>query len=337
VSLLCLSLTLVAAPTVAQEARPTAAQAAYRNAQEAMGKGNWHEAKAILIDLWKKSQTFDVAASLGEVEYHLGHHDRAARYTAFALAHLPPKEKGATAQRIQAAFDELRPRVGTISIAVNEDAAEVVVDNEPIGRAPLSEPIFVNPGAHEIEARMQGRRVTKSVVVEAGTDVAVSLDLPDPVATSPLPPPVSVDGQGIAPDRPSTLAERPSSAPLYVLGALAAAGLGTGVVFHLVANANDDEFERLLKKYGDQGCAPPAAVPLRDCEAAKDEASEYDRNRTISTVSFVAGGAALLGAIGYYWLVMRGQNELGATERARLRLEADVQTHGGAFWLTGNF
>jgi predicted Zn-dependent protease len=65
----------------AQQPQPTASQAQYRKAYKAMEQGQWSDAKSLLLDLWNKAQTYDVAESLSHVEFHAGNYAPRANVT----------------------------------------------------------------------------------------------------------------------------------------------------------------------------------------------------------------------------------------------------------------
>jgi hypothetical protein len=88
----------------AQPSDPTAASAEYRKAYAAMAKEDWRKAREILLTIWKTNKTYDVASSLGQVEFKLAHYGSAARFMAFALDHVAPSEKPEFIQRLKTRY-----------------------------------------------------------------------------------------------------------------------------------------------------------------------------------------------------------------------------------------
>src|SRR5438105_10853574 len=88
---LALSACLMGAATkaAAQDAAHDA-NAQYRQAFAALSQRNWLEARRLLLPLWQKAHTWDVASGLGQAEFLLDNYATGATYTAFALANLPP-------------------------------------------------------------------------------------------------------------------------------------------------------------------------------------------------------------------------------------------------------
>jgi hypothetical protein len=141
----------------------------YREAHAAMERSDWQEARAVLLELWQRSKSYDVAASLGEVEHALGNDVSAARYLTFAVAHLAPKERPETLTRYRAALRELEAQVGRVQVNVSEEAAEIRIDGNLVGLSPLSSTVFVTPGEHTIEARGQGSTASNRIEVSRGS------------------------------------------------------------------------------------------------------------------------------------------------------------------------
>src|SRR4051812_47810953 len=123
----------------------------YRKAFDALAQKDWSEARRLLLPLWQKAQTWDVAAGLGQAEFLLQNYAAGATYTAFALANVPPKEKTKTAERLRAALAEMKEAVATVHIAVNEDGAEILVEDQPVGTSPLAREVYLNPGTHVLQ------------------------------------------------------------------------------------------------------------------------------------------------------------------------------------------
>jgi len=151
---------LLAAPAHAAPKKkedPNYRQVQYRKAHEAMQAKQWDEARLLLFDLWRRARTYDVAASLGQAEYWLKNYGAGARYIVFALENLPPGEDADTVRRLNAGLEELKKHVGAFQVVVDEPGAEVVLDSELVGTAPLASVVYVDPGPHRLEARLPGR------------------------------------------------------------------------------------------------------------------------------------------------------------------------------------
>src|SRR5262245_26220100 len=74
-------------PAVAEEpATGDSPQLQYRRATEAFREKRFEEARALFLNLWTQSKSYDVASSLGLVEYQLKNYAEAAKYYTYAVA-----------------------------------------------------------------------------------------------------------------------------------------------------------------------------------------------------------------------------------------------------------
>jgi hypothetical protein len=81
---------------------------------------------------------------------------------------------------IEAQLRDLASHVAVLNVRVDVHGAEVSVDGRPIGVAPLSGPIHLNAGTHEVIARSLGRWSRRRIVVSGGEGTVVDFDLSPP-------------------------------------------------------------------------------------------------------------------------------------------------------------
>lgn len=336
-SALCLSgALLLARPTLAESAPAelTPAQAQYRRAHEAMGNKDWDEARRLLLDLWGKSRTYDVAASLGQVEYQLQNYASGARYLNFAVSNLPPMEKAETVERFSTALGELKKRVGAVKLTVEPANANVLVDGAELDPSERAQ-VFLNPGAHTFEARANGGNSTaKTLDVVAGGSYALSLQVTavtngapasDPLTPSPSP----------APDAGATAAndESRSVIPIYAGAGLTVVGGTLAIIFGISADNAREDVDRYREETGPNGCSDGTAKPTT-CESLE---AAYDRQRRDATVSNVALGVtigAAAGTLAYYFFWPK---KTAASTGLHLRPSVAVDTTQGSLGLEGRF
>jgi len=159
-------------------------------------------------------------------------------------------------------------------------------DGIPVQPAELGSPIPVDPGPHTVEAFALGKQKWSSTV-ELKDAQKLSVDVPPlagssepsaPAAGSPKPivsPPVEQSAQPSSAQRTGAL----------VVGGVGIVGLGVGAVFGLGASS----------KWSDAK-SHCAAYPY-GCDAqGLDARSSASSKATISTIAFIAGGAAIAGA-----------------------------------------
>src|SRR5262249_37276716 len=133
-------------------------------------------------------------------------------------------------EKAEALVKRALAHVGTLALAVEPAGAEVLLDGKPLGKAPVASPMFVEPGAHVIEARQEGDvSMQRSVDVQAGGRAEVVVKL----ARRAAPPP-----------RVRVVAKRPLW-PVAVGGALAVGGLAAGVGLAVAANGKASDVAQL--------------------------------------------------------------------------------------------
>jgi PEGA domain len=96
--------------------------------------------------------------------------------------------------------------VAEVSLDVDAVGAEIYVDGDLEGQAPLPGTIYLAPGAHELEARKDGKSATSQVNATAGQTTSVRLRL----AAAAVPRPPVGEGASASPSAPSPEEEKPA-------------------------------------------------------------------------------------------------------------------------------
>jgi hypothetical protein len=205
-----------------------------------------------------------------------------------------------------AALEAQVPAVRVVLKGAAAPEAKVAIDGEPVAPEALAAPVALDPGDHRIAASLpSGRTADAHVRLVAGGGVtAVELVLeaappkPPPPASLPAPaPPPPPRPEAPAREGPSPLG------PILVLGA-GVIGVGVGAVTGALALRNAGELHDV--------CPDDRPCPTAN-EAIFDDAKTL---ATVSTVSFVVGGAALAG--GVLWLVLQAGSSSDAGQSAAL-------------------
>ena len=131
-----------------------------------------------------------VLYNVGEAEFQL--QDYAAALNTFDryLAESPLTESHRS--EVDNNVEVLRTRVGRLIVVSAPTGADITVDDQPAGKAPLDRPILVSIGRRKVVASMPGRPpLSRYVDVAADDNVTVALPLPvpaeaDTTAASPL-------------------------------------------------------------------------------------------------------------------------------------------------------
>ncbi|HVW27356.1 MAG TPA: hypothetical protein VHC69_18460 [Polyangiaceae bacterium] len=307
----------------------------------------------MLLDLWSKEQTYDVAGQLGYVEYHLKNYGASARYTAFSLAHLPPHETMETQQRLRMAMDDLRARVGTLHVIVSEPGAEVRTDDVVFGTSPLPGDVYLDPGNYQIEARTSDDRIARQpVVVSAGATYDVQLMFSPPPSAAPpattapppeAPPPTNtarvVDPAPPPQSIPDAEPGSKSMVPVYVGGAVTAIGVGMWIGFGVDAKNARDEATTLQHGLGANGMECTGSAISSQCRRLQDTVDRQHRDATLAKVGIAVTAVGGVATLAYVLFWPSHRTEATATARSTFRASPDVMLgqRGGSLIVTGEF
>ncbi|WP_441291965.1 PEGA domain-containing protein [Sorangium sp. KYC3313] len=277
--------------------------------------------------------TFDVAYNVGSAAYQQGKHALAAEHLSFALRHWPLLSAVAhlkpTAQQRLAMS---RAQVGALAVTVSAPLAEVRVDGKPAGKAPLAGEIFVEPGEHTIEARLDGYApAQKTVRVAKGETAAVTLAMAlvkseaavkagENTAAGDAARAPTGDAEGHGPSAAQPVAkpgqhvpgpahvEQRSWVPVIALGAASAVALGVGVGTTVAANKASAETssQRTAIWNAGGGCIDAPAEQGGACAKLRDGEGRVDGFSNAARVAYVTSGLLLAGALTYsLWPVKR--------------------------------
>lgn len=181
-------------------------------------------------------------------------------------------ESGATAphrSEVEQTIETLQARVGKVAVTTNVADCEVTIDDELVGRTPLSEPVLVSIGRRKVTAMREGRpSETRFVDVAAGDTVKLALSLGDSTGTTlavprPRPTVVAPEGNGLA------------TAGWITTGVLGVGAITAGVVAFLAA--------RDLKDARDTFPTSPADLSKKSSNVS-----------TFSAIADIAGVAAIV-------------------------------------------
>ncbi|MFZ5893272.1 MAG: tetratricopeptide repeat protein [Myxococcota bacterium] len=285
----------------AQEPTPDAtdAHAQYRRAMNAIDQKDWNEARRLLLALWEGAQTYDVAASLSQVEFQLGNRAASARYLSFAIANAPPMESPKRIERFRAGLDDLRSQLGTVLLRVSDPTARVTVDGTAIPTLAKPFETFLAPGTHTLEASIKSGSATARVIdVAAGGKYEVDLIVSAPASA---PPSASAAPSGTSETAPIVPAPLPphdatglrrSLVPVYIGIGLAAGGAAMAVGFGIAAKGARDELRSMRDSTPSAVCSGGSSDPT--CQDIRDT---YDRQRRNADLARVGVGVFAVSSV----------------------------------------
>jgi hypothetical protein len=170
-----------------------------------------------------------------------------------------------------------------VTLEVNVEGAQIVVDDVDLGVSPLPFAWYVAPGSYAVRVTKPGYDpFSETRLARPGTAQHLRVALKEPRPELPpltALPPVGTDaGSG------------PSPWLLAAGGVLTASGLAAGLTWSLLAADNADKVDRLGNALSGMSCDAP--VP-RGCTEIASAAATHDRQVRWATVSFA--GAAVAG------------------------------------------
>lgn len=204
--------------------------------------------------------------------------DALRRYLELGGDRITPERRAEVDSQLQT----LAMRVGRINVVCNEDGASISIDGRPMGRTPLSEPLRVSSGRHQLVVRAAGREPNEQTVTVAGnTDITVEVEF------APLPPEVS----------PAATEE-----PVHTLRTVGWVTIGVGVASAVAAGTT---FGLSMGARSDYD-AEAESIPV-DEAAALDA---RDRWRRLSLASDVMTGLAIVGGgVGLTLVLLDGRGD----------------------------
>jgi len=223
--------------------------------------------------------------------------------------------------------DKLEPDLARVIVVVPKESrvTGLVVerDGTPIDAAEWSTPMPIDGGPHTLRAAAPGKKAWTTQIIVAG---------PRSQSTVSVPMLESETGPAPVPPSGARLAEQPGPSPKdeggtqrligLVAGGVGIVAIGAGAFFGLKARSTYDD-------------AVGTCNPARQCpQSGLDKAGDASSQATLSTVSFIAGGALLAGGAVLYFTAPHAAKATGFTGNLRGSLGGPGVagiTLGGAF------
>jgi len=201
--------------------------------------------KAALIEFkraYAYSPNYRVLYNLGQVSNELREYIDAQNYYRRYLTDGASDIDTARRRDVEATIAKLSSRIARIMLSSNIEGAELFVDDVPVGRSPLSEPVRVSAGARLVTAAVPGRPpISRSIEAAGGDTLTVQLDFPPPSGL----PDIAAEPTLL----PKARVESSGPSPVLWLGITAGAlGVATGVMAYLAASDASDYHDAVKTK-----------------------------------------------------------------------------------------
>jgi hypothetical protein len=280
-----------------------------REARKALRDGRKDIAVERLREAWEVFKNPWYLCDLGGVYMDMGRISEAAQSLSACLRLMKPKDQKFVRPKVERALKDARSKVGELTVDANVPDAEVFVDGKATGKLPLEDPIFLDPGSHEVEVKAPGYLSdVRMAVLKAGTTLLIRMRLdpmrvevappapermprePEKEAKLPNPAPLRVEpeasarGPAILPTRSATVQPvREPVRPAVILGGfgLGVAGVAVGVAGFMAAGAAREQAKEM---------AQPLAPSGKSCEG--------DTNNPCLDVYDTMGKAVALTTVG---------------------------------------
>jgi tetratricopeptide (TPR) repeat protein len=242
------SVDAVAAPPDAPANDPKAVDEARQRFQKGVQLFKEYSFEAALAEFRKAYQlapSYRVLYNIAQVHYELKNYVDALKafrqYLNEGAGDIAPDRR----TQVEAEVRKLEGRVGYIEVIANVEAAQVAIDDVPVGILPIKAPILVNPGVRRVSVTKPGFGTTaRNVTIAGGDHAQVQLELNEAVASRPA---RDESGKKASP-RFEPRPERPRTAMWISLAATGAFTAGAGV-FALLAQDAKRDFEHQLDVY----------------------------------------------------------------------------------------
>jgi hypothetical protein len=343
------------------EALSETARELFEKGVKAWNAGRPDQCRALLLAAWAIKKHPQVALNLGTCELKLGLYRDAAEHLGYVLREMPadaPADRRAEALK---RYIDATAHVVRLRITTNPPDAEVLLDGKSLGRGPLPEDLYLEPGPRVLEARAEGRETKRVTLGGAAASLEkVSFDLPPvgspaeagmagtPSAAAGNAGTPGARGQASGREAPQAGARGVDAAPAasiehpwmpVVIGGLSLGGIGlvAGIALHAASSGAASDADVMLTELRAAGVrctSPPQAGP---CTELLDRREQADSLANAGTVMLVGGVVALAGTGGYVlWSHLQAKSAEEKPVRS-LRVAPALGVAGGGMWVHGRF
>ena len=319
-------------PAHVGEAERERARHLYDEAIQFGKRGEYRKAKASLAAAWSLIKTWEIAVNLGSAEMRLGQYRDAAEHLSWGIRDGIRKvgETYAPLSKAKTLLAEALQHVGQVKLLADEPGAAIFVDEEVVGKSPLADPLFLDPGEHVITARPANTE-RSSLKLEVRVQPGDALERYLRFATGSVSTTQSGESTDAAPashpaPRDVNLLEARNIVPI-TLGGLAAISGGVALAFTIKASAaNGAATDWALRTGGNCDVPSPACTGLADAIDRRNDANRIANVAWVGTATF---GVATLATV-LFW-----PKASASTSGASLRITPRADMRG--VLVTGTF
>ncbi len=258
----------------------------YGEASRLHDQGKVNEAWKLYKKIWKHKQTYDVAASMGEICARRAQFALAARYYRFAIETVVPTQSPDFVKAVNEEYAKARREITEVEVHTTPKDVEGLRIFDEENNVELELPLFLEVGNHRLRAEARGyTSVTKFIAAQPGAVVDWRIEM------APL--------SDVVPDDPRTTKTRH---PALVFGVGGALTVGLGVGAYVMGKQAQDQYadgERAGALLESNECAMADSARCRELDEAYARAERSDR----IAIGLAAGaGLTAISTLLVYWL-----------------------------------
>lgn len=180
---------ILCSPAARADEDPTTTAAARERFKEGVAhfdKKEFEKARAAFVQAYALKKHPSVLLNLAHSELRSGHERDAAKH--FSQFLREASDASATDRdSAQAGLATARQSLIELVVSVDEPGADILVNGTSEGTSPLSDPVFLEPGSHSVEAKKGGKTAAQSIAGKAGErkEARLLLSTPAPAAAAP--------------------------------------------------------------------------------------------------------------------------------------------------------
>ncbi len=268
----------------------------YGEASRLHDQGKVNEAWNLYKKIWKYKQTYDVAASMGEICARRAQFALAARYYRFAIETVVPTQSPDFVKAVNEEYAKARREITEVEVKTTPEHVEGLRIFDEANDVELEQPLFLEVGNHRLRAEAPGyATVTKFVSAQPGAVIEWNVEM------TPL--------SAVVPDEPRTGKTR-HPAVVFGIGGAVTLGLGAGAyLMQRQAREQYEDGEQAGSLVGKNDCL---GRETPECQALSDAYARAQRSeRTALALAGGAGLAALATVIVY--LVWEDEEEVSVS------------------------
>jgi len=315
----------------------------------------WVEALGLLERAWEIKPSHDIAGNLGQVALKLGRYKKATTFLERCLRLFPPTGSAEQRSRIQTLFETARAHVAEVRIVVVPQPGELVIDRVTLlgAVAVPAEPLFVDPGTHIIQIRLNGQVIAESsflALANASHDVNIPSSDGRTTGSDVRVPNRTSNTENTADSSARAVADAPSDShvgwlggrnswPVLVGTTVSVAGFVSAGLLIDAANGRVGTANRLSGSIRPSSCGAGTQHPS-ECQALRDANASADARYNWGYAMLGVGSASLLATLGYVlWPSSSSKSaEASSLELIRPLLTGiSIQSGGGNIEWVGRF